>query len=223
MSFSASIHPGVLGWLAGVFWLLFLILACFRVPWAILRREAGLQHLFLGSLLLVAFLWQLRADINFTVSIHLLLATTLTLMFYWPMALLATSFALLTVTLTGGADWQMLGINGLVACVFPVMVSHWVWRWVDTRLPANFFIFALVAGGVGAAAATLASGLGVIAIAWLFTGGHEFSRLTSEYFLFLPLTLPPEAVVNGMIITGLTAFMPDWVRAFDPKRYLDDQ
>jgi len=26
-----------------------------------------------------------------------------------------------------------------------------------------------------------------------------------------------------MIITGLTAFMPDWVRAFDPKRYLDEE
>lgn len=223
MSFSASIDPGFWGGLAGLVWLLLLTLAGFKVPWAILRRETGLQHLFLGSLLLVAFLWQLRADINFAVSIHLLLATTLTLMFYWPLALLATSFALLSVTLFGGASWQMLGINGLVVCALPVMVSHWVWRWVDTQLPANFFIFALVAGGVGAAAATLASGLAVIAIAWLFTSGHEFARLSSEYFVFLPLTLPPEAVINGMIITGLTAFMPDWVRAFDPQRYLDEQ
>ncbi|SFB82598.1 Uncharacterized membrane protein [Marinospirillum celere] len=221
MSFSASIHPGFLGGLALVFWLLFVILALLQVPWKILFREKGLQHLFLGSVLLVAFLWQLRADINFAVSIHLLLATTLTLMFYWPMALLATSLALLGATMTGQADWTMLGINGLVACVLPVFVSHWAWRLVDTKMPANFFIFVLVAGGVGAAAATLSSGLAVIAITWLYTSGHEFSRLASEYFLFLPLTLPPEAVINGMIITGLTAFMPDWVRAFDPARYLD--
>jgi uncharacterized membrane protein len=223
MSFSASIYPGVLGWLASVVWILFLILALFRVPWKILFREVGLQHLFLGSVLLVAFLWQLRADISFTVSIHLILATTLTLMFYWPMALVATSLALLVTALTGRSEWDMLGINGLVTCVLPVFVSHWVWRWVDCKLPPNFFIFVLVAGGVGAAAATLSSGLAVITITWFYTSGYEFTRLANEYFLFLPLTLPPEAVVNGMIITGLTAFMPDWVRAFDPKRYLDEE
>lgn len=223
MSFSASIYPGFLGWLAWVIWGLFVLLALFRVPWQILRREAGLQHLFLGSVLLVAFLWQLRAGISLSVSIHLLLATTLTLMFYWPMALVATSLALLVTTLTGRAEWDMLGINGLVACVLPVFVSHWVWRWVDCKLPDNFFIFVLVAGSVGAAAATLSSGLAVIGITWLYTSGFEFTRLAGEYFLFLPLTLPPEAVVNGMIITGLTAFLPDWVRAFDPQRYLDEK
>lgn len=223
MSFSASIEPGFLGVLAWVIWGVFLVLALKQVPWGILFREKGLQHLLLGSLVLVAFLWQLRADINFAVSIHLLLATTLTLMFYWPLALLVTSLALVGVTLTGKADLEMLGINALVASVLPVFVSHWMWRWVDLKLPPNFFIFVLVAGGVGAAAATLASGLAVIAITWLYTSGHEFSRLASEYFLFLPLTLPPEAVINGMIITGLAAFMPDWIRAFDPQRYLDGQ
>lgn len=223
MSFSTNVEPGLLGWLALVIWLVLLGWALIQVPWQILLREKGLQHLFLASVVLVAFLWQLRADISLSVSVHLLLATTLTLMFYWPMALIATSIALLGVTVTGQADWSMLGINGLVVSVLPVLVSHAVWRWVEARLPPNFFIFSLVIAGLGGAAATLASGLAVIAFTWLLTSGYELSRLTGEYFLFLPLTLPPEAVVNGMIITGLTAFMPDWVRAFDAKRYLDEQ
>ncbi|SFX07423.1 energy-coupling factor ABC transporter permease [Marinospirillum alkaliphilum] len=222
MSFSGSFDPGMLGWVAWVFYLLFLVLALWQVPWTILLRERGLQHLFLGSVVLVAFLWQMRAGISYTVSIHLLLATTLTLMFYWPMALLATSIALLGVTVSGKASWDMFAINALIVCVLPVFVSHWVWRWVEWKLPANYFIFVLIAGGVGSALATLSSGLVVIGLTWLYTSAHEFRHLAEDYFLFLPLTLPPEAVVNGMILSGLTAYLPDWVRAFDPKKYLDE-
>lgn len=222
MSFSASLNPEMFGWVAWVIYLLFVVFALSQVPWRILLKEKGLQHLYLGSIVLVAFLWQMRAGISSQVAIHLILATTLTLMFYWPMALLASSIALLSITLTGKATWDMFGINALLICVLPVFVSHWVWRWVEWKLPANYFIFVLVAGGVGSILAVLSSGLAVILITWIYTSGHQFTHLAQNYFLFLPLTLPPEAVVNGIIITGFTAYMPDWVRAFDPKKYLDE-
>lgn len=222
MSFSSSLYPEILGWVAWVIYLLFLMVALWQVPWRILLREKGLQHLFLGSIVLVAFLWQMRAGISSQVSIHLILATSLTLMFYWPMALIAASIALLSVTLTGKASWDMFGINALLICVLPVFVSHWVWRFVEWKLPANYFIFVLVAAGVGSILAVLSTGLLVIAITWFYTSSYQFSHLTQNYFLFLPLTLPPEAVVNGMIISGLTAYLPDWVRAFDAKKYLDE-
>lgn len=222
MSFSASIHPEALGWVAWVIYTLFLILALWQVPWRILFREKGLQHLFLGSVVLVSFLWQMQANISSQVAIHLILATTLTLMFYWPMALIATSLALVSVTLNGKGTWDMFAINGLLVCVLPVFVSHWVWRFVELKLPANYFIFVLVVAGVGSILAVLSTGLAVIVITWFYTSGHQFTHLAQNYFLFLPLTLPPEAVVNGMLISGLTAYMPDWVRAFDPKKYLDE-
>lgn len=222
MSFSASLNLGVLGWIAWGLYLAVLLLALWQVPWRILLREKGLQHLFLGSMVLVAFLWQMRAGISPSVSIHLLLATVLTLMFYWPLALVATSVALLGVTLMGKATWDMFGVNALIVCVLPVLVSHWVWRLVEWKLPANYFIFVLVAGGLGSVLSTLSSGLMVVLLTWLYTPAHHFSHLAGDYFLFLPLTLPPEAVVNGMILSGLTAYMPDWVRAFDAKKYLDE-
>lgn len=221
MSFSASLNPGVLTWVAWAVYAAFLGWALWRVPWKILVQEKGLQHLFLGSLVLVAFLWQMRAGIGQQISIHLLLATTLTLMFYWPLALIALSLALLGVTVNGKATWDMFPINALLVGVLPVFISHWVWRFVDTRLPDNYFVFVFVAGGVGSLITVLSVGLAVTGVFWLFASAYEFMHFTQNYFLFLPLTLPPEAVVNGMIISGLTAYMPDWVRAFDPKRYID--
>ncbi|NLW05251.1 MAG: hypothetical protein GX029_08525 [Pseudomonadaceae bacterium] len=222
MSFSASLYPETLGWIAWVLYTLFFIFALWQVPWRILFREKGLQHLFLGSVVLVSFLWQMQANISSQVAIHLILATTLTLMFYWPMALIATSLALVSVTLNGKGTWDMFAINGLLVCVLPVFVSHWVWQFVELKLPANYFIFVLVAAGLGSVLAVLSAGLVVITITWFYTSGHQFTHLAQNYFLFLPLTLPPEAVVNGMLISGLTAYMPDWVRAFDPKKYLDE-
>ena len=222
MSFSSSLNPEALGWVAWAIYFLFLIFALWQVPWRILFKEKGLQHLYLGSIVVVAFLWQMRAGISSQVAIHLILATTLTLMFYWPMALIASSIALLSITLTGKATWDMFGINALLICVLPVFVSHWVWRWVEWKLPANYFIFVLVVGGLGSILAVLSTGLAVILITWIYTSGHQFTHLAQNYFLFLPLTLPPEAVVNGIIVTGFTAYMPDWVRAFDPKKYLDE-
>lgn len=222
MSFSASLYPEALGWIAWVVYLFFLAVALWQVPWRILLKEKGLQHLFLGSIVAVAFLWQMRAGISSQVSIHLILATSLTLMFYWPMALIATSIALVSVTLSGKATWDMFAINAVLVSVLPVFVSHWVWRFVEQKLPANYFIFVFVAAGLGSVLAVLSTGLVVILITWFYTSSYEFSHLAQNYFLFLPLTLPPEAVVNGIIITGLTAYMPDWVRAFDPKKYLDE-
>ncbi len=222
MSFSASLNRGMFGWVAWFVYLLFVVFALSQVPWRILFKEKGLQHLYLGSIVVVAFLWQMRAGISSQVVIHLILATTLTLMFYWPMALIASSIALLSITLTGKATWDMFGINALLICVLPVFVSHWVWRFVEIKLPANYFVFVLVGAGVGGVLAVLSTGLAVISITWFYTSGHQFTHLAQNYFLFLPLTLPPEAVVNGIIITGFTAYMPDWVRAFDPKKYLDE-
>lgn len=221
MSFSASLSPGWIGLLALGLYGGFLIWALWAVPWRILLREPGLQHLFLGGTLVVGFIWQLQAAISYSVSIHVLLATTLTLMFYWPMALIATSIALLALTLAGKASWDMFGINALITCLLPVLISHGLWRWVERALPANYFIFVLIAGCGGAAAAALGSGLSVILFAALLTSSVEFSFLSRDYFLFLPLTLPPEAIINGVIITSMTAFLPDWVRAFDPQKYLD--
>lgn len=223
MSFSASLSLGAWIWIANGLYLVFLLLALLKTPWRILLREPRLQHLFMASVVFVALLWQLRAGINHSVSIQLLLATTLTLMFYWPMALLATSLALLGVTTVGKAPWDMLGINGLITCVLPVLVSHCIWRIMDTRLPSNFFVFIFFAGCLGAALSTLATGLAVILISYAALSAHEFARLTGEYFLLLPLLLPPELVTNGMILSGLTAYLPDWVRAFDPARYLDNK
>lgn len=221
MSFTTSLNIGAFYWVAWAVYGAVLLFALTQVPWRILLHEKGLQHLFLGGVVLVVFMWQMRAGINQQVALHLILATTLTLMFYWPMALIALSLALVSTIYTGKSTWAMFPVNALIVCVVPVFISHWVWRFVDTKLPDNYFVFVFVAGGLGSVLSSLGVGLAVVLVSWNFASAYEFYQFSTNYFMFLPLTLPPEAVINGMILSGLTAYMPDWVRSFDPKRYID--
>lgn len=223
MSFSNILPLGFWPEAAGVLYCVILAIALWQVPWRIVYREPGLQHLFLGMTVLISFLWQLRAGITPWVDIQLLLATVMTLMFYWPMALIGTSLALLGTSLTGKTPWDMWFVNALLTCVVPVLISHLVWRFVDRRLPDNFFVYVFVAAFGGSALAALCSGLLLMLTLTLFSEGIQWGHFSSEYFLFLPLTLPPEAVINGMIVSGLAAYMPQWVRSFDTQRYLDHQ
>ncbi|SEI39321.1 Uncharacterized membrane protein [Allopseudospirillum japonicum] len=208
---------------ANVLYAMILLWALWHINWRELVQDTGLQHLFLGTSVFAMLLWQMRAGLSPDIGIHFLLATTFTLMFRWPLALIATGLALLGTAWSGKTPWDFLGLNGLITGVIPVVVSHFIWRFVDQRLPDNYFVFVFANGFFGSALAALASGLSLFACLWLITSSYDFTRMGGEYLLFLPLVLPPEAVVNGMIISGLLAYTPHWVRTFDEQRYLDSQ
>lgn len=40
---------------------------------------------------------------------------------------------------------------------------------------------------------------------------------------FLPLIMFPEGLLNGIIMTGMMVFHPDWIRTFDARHYIDEQ
>lgn len=222
MNFSLTLNPLPLGWFSWAIYLLVLVWAVYTAPWRVLLREKGLQHLYLGSVVFVAFMWQLQAGLNTFVAIHFLFATALTLLFYWQLAVIALSLALVGITLVGKASWGMFALNALVAVVIPCLVSYYWWRIIEWKLPKNYFVFTILATGFGGIAAMAANGVGVIFITWLYSTSREFTMIAQNFFMVFPLIIPPEAVVNGMLISGLTAYMPDWVRAFDPKKYLDE-
>ena len=56
-----------------------------------------------------------------------------------------------------------------------------------------------------------------------FDGVHSWSKIYHEYVLYLPLIMFPEGLLNGIIMTGMMVFYPDWIRTFNAKRYIDEQ
>lgn len=223
MNFSAIGIEGVWVWVANILFALALGLAFKQARWKELAQESSFQHVYLGATVFVLLLWQMKADITTLVSIHFLMSTTLTVMFRWPLAIIASSCALAGLCWTGKAPWYLFGVNGLATAVVPVLVSHYLFKLADEKLPDNFFALFFVGGFFTSAAAALSSGLSLMIGLWLGSSSWDFERIASEYFLFLPMILPPEAVVNGMLLSSMMIYKPNWVKNFDYHRYFDNK
>lgn len=190
-------------------------------PWRRLEQDRPLQHRLLGATVCVMLLWQLRAQAVDWLTLHLVFTVLLTLVFTAPLALLANGLINLAMVLLGKVAWQLLGVNIWVTGVVPVLMSVAIWRLVDRHMPDNLFIYLFVCGFFGAALAMLASGLCVIGMVWLGSSDPEALRLVHEYALFLPLLLPSEAFITGMLLSVLLVYHPHWVLTFDSHRYID--
>lgn len=195
-----------------------LSVAVLRAPWR-LFRDTGFQHLFFGACVAAFFLWLMRAGIVPAIPIHLLCLTTITLMFGVPLAITAAAILTASMCLAGVEAWRALPSSFLALGVVPVAVSWAMFRASQRYLPPNPFIYIFVCAFFGAAAAMLAA---VIVNTMLLIGSGQASleQLRDGYLVILPLLMFPEAFINGMVVTGLIAFKPNWIPSFDDRIYL---
>lgn len=167
--------------------------------------------------------WQLEAALSIGVSIHLLGATLLTVLFGWSLAVVALTIVLISSVLIQGAHelayWQAVGLNGLVMIVLPVLISDSVVRLVFAYLPRQFFVYIFLSGFANAMI-TLGA-VGLVSTGVLLLG----SSLNADALidLYLPsylLILFPEAFMTGMLLTMFVVYRPEWVFSFDDELYL---
>ncbi|MFB9886831.1 energy-coupling factor ABC transporter permease [Balneatrix alpica] len=212
---------------AWLFWLqlgygLVLLWALWRAPWRILAREPRLQHLYLGATVVIMLMWQLRAGISPGMAVHFLGVTTLTLMFGWELAIISATLALTGMSLIGLEAWDGFSVNGLCAAVVPALASYYGLRLVERLFPPNFFVYLFAGVFANAALAATLSGLSMMLVLGL-AGVYSLDKILNEYLLFLPLIMFPEGLLNGILMTGMMVYYPDWIRTFDAKRYIDEQ
>ncbi len=199
-----------------------LLWAVRRAPLASLR-EAWRLNLLLGASVALMVLWSIKTGVKPGLSFHVLGATALTLMFGWPLALLALALVILGTTLAAGADapWQALSINFLVMAAVPVAVSQTIFRFVDRHLPNHFMIYVFLCGFFGAALSMAATGLAATAVMAL-SGTYALDYLRSHYLPYFILMGWSEALLTGMAVTLMAVYRPAWVSTFDDTRYLHD-
>ncbi|MAL98160.1 MAG: hypothetical protein CL583_06880 [Alteromonadaceae bacterium] len=184
-----------------------------------LRNDQGVQHTLFGAAVIMGFLWQMRAGLLPGLSIHLLGITAVTLMLGWSAAVFAGLSALMISVLTGREPWQLFAVNGLITVMVPALVTYGVVLWERQRGFRNFFAYIFVCGFFGAGLATAIAGALTVLLLW--TGGaYSWAELVHDYVRYMPLFILPEAVVNGMVITGLMVFHPERLQTLDPRRYL---
>ncbi len=205
-------------WAGHLLFALALAYALRFAPWRRLRKPAQL-HLFLGAVVALMVLWNIKTGIRPGLNFHMLGATALTLMFGPELAVAGMALVVLGSTLAGLSGTWTFSLNALLMGVLPVLVSHAVYRLADTRLPNHFFVYVFVNGFFGAALAM--AGAGIVATALLAAAGaYPFSYLYGEYLPFYVLLAWSEALLTGMAVTLMAVYRPEWIGTFDDTRYL---
>lgn len=176
------------------------------VPWPV----AG------ASVCILALLWQTNATVLDALSIHFLALTSLVLvfglrlsalLFVLVMALqwLMSENALEQLLWTLLSGWLVLGLNYFVY----LLCFHYLQR--------QLFVYLFVA-------AFLNSALGLVVFmllqAWIQAEHYSSHQLYEGYLIFIPLAALPEALLNGMAMTLLVVYKPEWVYTFYQRIYL---
>ena len=197
--------------------------ALWRRPWQVLLEDAALQHRWLGATLAVVLMWQLRAQAVDWLTLHLVFTVLMTLVFKAPLALISNVLINVAMVVIGRNEWTLLGANVLVTGIVPAAIIGTVWRLVDRRLPDNLMVFLFACGFFGAALATLGAGLAAVLLIIVAGTDPNAIYLAQEYARFLPLLMPSEAFITGMLLSILLVYHPNWVATFNDHRYIDMQ
>jgi len=190
-------------------------------PWKRLA-DSGQSNVWLGTIVLLALMWSMKAGVKPGLNLHLLGVMMFTLMFGRQLALIGLSLVLAAVTLNAGlkglGGWQAYALNALVLCLVPTLLADGIRRVVERFLPANFFIFIFVTAFFGAALTVVVSGAATLTLLWL-AGIYPPAMLFEEHFPYYLLLGFAEAWLNGAMITLMVVYRPHWVGSFDDHRY----
>ncbi len=207
-----TIALGVLGAIA-------LLAALRHLPWRILVTSPTAQHLVGAATLVLIGFWLVRAGITPGLSAHFLGVTALTLLVGWPLAIVVTLIASVTVGTMGVIPWSLVPLEFVAGGVLPVAVSHVIRIGLERTLPPNLFVYLLGCGFAGGIVAGLVS-RGTNAALLLLSGAWEVERVGNELGVIVALLTLPEGVINGIIVSVLAVYRPEWVKEFDDRRYI---
>ena len=213
MGFLSGGLPQPLYLAAHLVWLVVLGFAAVAAPWSKLRDNEA-SHVWLGAIVVVSLLWGIAAQVQ-GLRFHLLGATILTLLFDWPLALVALAVASAAATLALPSGWQAWSLHALVAGALPVASSRAVLRLAERFLPQHLFVYLFVSAFFSGGLAMLASGGAATLLQW--AAGARTGADTPAMWLLLAFG---EATLTGMILTLAVVYKPHWVATFDDSRYL---
>jgi uncharacterized membrane protein len=171
-------------------------------PWGRLVHGGRIHQLF-GLAVALAVLWSMNAGVMPGLNLHLLGAMAATLALGPQFAIVVLGLALTAITLNGALDGAAWAINFLIMVVAPVCFAH------RFRCVAFF----------GSGATVLVEGL-IAAGALVVAGAYPAAFLAGEYLPYFILFGFAEAWISGAVIALLVVYKPEWVEAFDDRRYL---
>ncbi|NWB97838.1 energy-coupling factor ABC transporter permease [Pseudomonas gingeri] len=206
----------IIGWLI---YLPVVVWAIWRSPWVELFTDSRRQHLLFGTVFALFLLWLVRRDFDTGVSYHFIGLTAVTLLLDWPLAIVGALVAQLGLVLLGRQDLAALGVNGTLLILLPVLVTEVCAILVERAQPRNPFVYIFCSGFFAAALAALLCLLSTLGVLW-FDERFALPEWLEDFVGYLWLIIFPEAFINGMVVSALVVFCPEWLETFNRTRYL---
>ncbi|MDB5996533.1 MAG: hypothetical protein JWP42_3669 [Pseudomonas sp.] len=203
-------------------WLIYvpvMIWAIWRAPWVELFTDSRRQHLLFGTVFALFILWLVRRDFDTGVSYHFLGMTAVTLLLDWPLAIIGGLVAQGGLVLLGRQDLAAVGVNGTLFILLPVLITECCAIFVERAQPRNPFVYIFVSGFFAAALSALLCLLLALALLW-FDERFAMPYWLEDFVGYLWLLIFPEGFINGMIVSALVVFSPEWLETFNRTRYL---
>ena len=203
-------------------WALYLpvvLWAIWRTPWLELFSDSRRQHLLFGTIFALFLLWLVRRDFASGLSYHFIGMTAVTLLLDWPLAVLGGVVAQLGLLALGRQDLVAVGLNGVLLVLLPVAIAEGCALLVERYQPRNLFVYIFCGGFFPAALTALACLLLGLGVLWI-DGRFPMPPWLDEFAGYLWLVMFPEAFINGMVISALVVFQPEWLETFNRTRYL---
>jgi len=207
---------------AGLLSLAIYYLIAKKLVFSRLISDKKCQHLVFGSAACVFILWMIRTGIYDGLSVHFLWLSALPLLLGFRWAIFSATLALLGVTILGNESIKMLGVNFLLGVLAPIALTYGIYSLTFHKLPRHIFIYIFLCAFIPGA---LTIGLKMLALSGYFylDGVYTWQVIENNYLVLSSLMLFPEAMFNGMTITLLIIYKPQWVYTFYDKLYLDKQ
>ena len=206
----------------GIGWVLYapvLVWAVLRSPWVELFADRRRQHLLFGTVFALFMLWLVRRDFDTGVSYHFIGMTAVTLLLDWPLAILGAFLAQIGLVMLGRQDLAAMGVNGVLLIGLPVLVTELCAMFVERAQPRNLFVYIFCSGFFAAALSALLCLLASLGVLWL-VGRFVMPEWLEDFIGYLWLIIFPEAFINGMVVSALVVFCPEWLETFNRTRYL---
>lgn len=199
----------------------FLVLlgAAWYFDWRTWLDDKTRHHLCFGAAIALVPLWMLQAGVKPGLEVHFLGLTTLALLLGWRMGIMMSCLSLVLVTAFGFESWSMFGANLLLGAIVPLSASYLLFLLTYSYLYRHLFVYIFVAGFLSAAF-TIALKFLLFSVFYLWTDQYTWQVVFDNYLSVLPLLLLPEALLNGMAITVLVVFKPDWLRTYRDRDYI---
>ncbi|PKG96775.1 energy-coupling factor ABC transporter permease [Paraglaciecola sp. MB-3u-78] len=180
------------------------------------------QHLVFGSAACVFILWMFRTGIYDGLNVHFLWLSALSLLLGFRWAIFSATLALLGVTIFGKESIDMLGVNFLLGVLAPIALTYGIYSLTFHKLPRHIFIYIFLCAFIPGALSIVLKMLALSGYFYL-DGIYSWHIIEDNYLVLSTLMLFPEAMFNGMTITLLIIYKPEWVYTFYDKLYLDKE